>query len=73
VALSKEQVERISEDQLGEILEAKEKTIISNEKPVYREVSKICNKILRANKDIPEIQGMSWTIFLGNIFNISKI
>ena len=58
-------MQRISEDELERILEEKEKTIVPNDKPDYKQVADIANKILKANRDVPEIFGKSWTIYVG--------
>ena len=42
-----------------------ENSIVPNDKPVYQVVAKIANRLLDANKDIPELYEKSWTVFLG--------
>ena len=55
----------ISKANLESTLEEKEKSIVPNDKPDYKDVARIANRILKANKDIQEIYEKNWTVFLG--------
>ena len=61
-----EQIDRISLCELENILEEKEDLIVHQSHPAYKKVVEAANKILEANKDIPEIFEKTWTVFLGN-------
>ena len=56
---------RISQEALEGIFQDDEKDIVDNESKCYKEVAKVANRILKANKDIPGIFGKDWTIILG--------
>eukprot|EP00092_Neocalanus_flemingeri_P009821 GFUD01010583.1.p1 GENE.GFUD01010583.1~~GFUD01010583.1.p1 ORF type:complete len:457 (-),score=103.11 GFUD01010583.1:147-1517(-) len=66
VALSTEQINRIAEEALEGLLEEYEEDIVENNNLLYQQVTKVANRILEGNKDIPEIFGKNWTILLVN-------
>ena len=55
---------KVSEIAFEEHLEEHSKSIVSNENKIYKEVSEIVQRLLKANKDLPQIHDKSWTIIL---------
>ena len=45
-------------------MEEKEKTIVPNNEPDCKQVAKIANRIFKANKNVPELFGKNWTVYL---------
>eukprot|EP00095_Tigriopus_kingsejongensis_P011220 maker-scaffold1959_size23944-snap-gene-0.7 protein:Tk11220 transcript:maker-scaffold1959_size23944-snap-gene-0.7-mRNA-1 annotation:"metalloendopeptidase OMA1 " len=62
LALEPDQIEKISLIEFEQILATHEKALIPDGHPIYERVAGVAQRILRANRDIPEVLKKSWTI-----------
>lgn len=62
VALKPNQMEKIAAVEFSNLLETYEDDLLPDKNPAYDRVARVCNRILRANADIPEVHGKDWTI-----------
>jgi len=62
VALTPEQVKKISRNEFEQLLEELEGEVLDHTHPLYTRVTRVANRLLQGNKDLRQIYDKQWTV-----------